>query len=193
MDIHAYTLARAHTHTHTHAHTPMHTHTHTHTHMHTHTNMHTHKHAHICTHTHKHAHKHAHTHMQTYMCILVCIYTSTHSLTHSSVQNASTSSSVQNASTRGECVLQAGADFASRSGLTGFPHVIINGVPMDKKYLSPESFEEGVVMEILKQTPAIQKAVYNVGDFGTLSSAAPSVCGILCAVKLGAFTQPLLI
>lgn len=58
---------------------------------------------------------------------------------------------------------KAGADFVTRSGLSGFPHVLINGVPMDKKFLSQEMFEEGVVTEILKQTPAIQKAVYN-GD-----------------------------
>ncbi|KAK7090839.1 UDP-glucose:glycoprotein glucosyltransferase 1-like isoform X2 [Littorina saxatilis] len=56
---------------------------------------------------------------------------------------------------------KAGADYISRSGLSGFPQVLINGIPMDKKFLTQEAFEEGVVMEILKQTPIIQKAVYN--------------------------------
>ena len=70
----------------------------------------------------------------------------------------------------------------SRSGLTGFPHVIINGIPMDKKYLSQDSFEEGVVMEILKQTPVIQKAVFNVGTFFLLETQNCSVY-LLCVGK----------
>lgn len=56
---------------------------------------------------------------------------------------------------------RAGADFVSRSGLSGFPQVLINGVPLDKKFLSQDAFEEGVVTEILKQTPVVQKAVFN--------------------------------
>ncbi|KAL8598827.1 hypothetical protein ACOMHN_015406 [Nucella lapillus] len=58
---------------------------------------------------------------------------------------------------------RAGADFVSRSGLSGFLQVLINGVPLDKKFLSQDAFEEGVVTEILKQTPSIQKAVFH-GD-----------------------------
>ncbi|KAK7477135.1 hypothetical protein BaRGS_00031621 [Batillaria attramentaria] len=58
---------------------------------------------------------------------------------------------------------KAAADFLAKSGLSGFPQVLLNGVPIDKKYLTQDSFEEGVVMEIMKQTQVIQKAVYN-GD-----------------------------
>ena len=46
---------------------------------------------------------------------------------------------------------KAGIDFIQRSGLTGFPQVLINGAPLDAKYLQPDSFEEGVVTEILSQ------------------------------------------
>ncbi|XP_076453817.1 UDP-glucose:glycoprotein glucosyltransferase 1-like isoform X2 [Babylonia areolata] len=56
---------------------------------------------------------------------------------------------------------RAGADFVGRSGLSGFPHVLINGVPLDRKFLSQDAFEEGVVTEILRQTPLVQKAVFN--------------------------------
>ena len=134
-------------------------HTHTHTHVHTHTHI-----THIQTHIHKHTHTNTHTHTHTRK---VCI---------------STQSYFQYATVTSECILQAGADFVSRSGLTGFPHVIINGIPMDKKYLSQDSFEEGVVMEILKQTPVIQKAVFNVGTFFLLETQNCSVY-LLCVGK----------
>ncbi|XP_021356134.1 UDP-glucose:glycoprotein glucosyltransferase 1-like isoform X2 [Mizuhopecten yessoensis] len=55
---------------------------------------------------------------------------------------------------------KASNDFVSKSGLKDFPQVLMNGVPMDKKYLTEEAFEEGVVSTILAHTPAIQKAVY---------------------------------
>ncbi len=58
--------------------------------------------------------------------------------------------------------LQAGIDFVAQSGLSGFPQVLMNGSPLKKQYLSQDSFEEGVVNEILKATPALQKAVYHV-------------------------------
>lgn len=38
----------------------------------------------------------------------------------------------------------------------------MNGVPLKDKYLTENTFEEGVVSEIMAQTPDIQKAVYNV-------------------------------
>lgn len=56
--------------------------------------------------------------------------------------------------------IQASNSFVSKSGLTEFPQVLMNGVPMDKKYLTEDTFEEGVVATILAQTPALQKAVY---------------------------------
>ncbi|XP_069103600.1 UDP-glucose:glycoprotein glucosyltransferase 1-like [Argopecten irradians] len=55
---------------------------------------------------------------------------------------------------------KAGNDFVSKSGLKDLPQVLMNGVPMDKKHLTEEAFEEGVVSSIIAHTPAIQKAVY---------------------------------
>ncbi|XP_013410964.1 UDP-glucose:glycoprotein glucosyltransferase 1 isoform X2 [Lingula anatina] len=52
------------------------------------------------------------------------------------------------------------AEYFSRIGLTSLPQVLLNGVPLKKETLNQDSFEEGVVMEIMKQTPDFQKAVY---------------------------------
>ncbi|XP_005100215.1 UDP-glucose:glycoprotein glucosyltransferase 1 [Aplysia californica] len=56
-------------------------------------------------------------------------------------------------------VRKAGNDFVSRSGLSGMPQVLINGVPLDQSQLG-DNFEESVVIEVLKQTQVIQSAVY---------------------------------
>ncbi|KAK6167193.1 hypothetical protein SNE40_021285 [Patella caerulea] len=58
-------------------------------------------------------------------------------------------------------VRKAGVDFISKSGLTDYPQVLMNGVPLKKQFLAADTFEEGVVSEILSNTPAIQKAAYN--------------------------------
>ncbi|ESP03274.1 hypothetical protein LOTGIDRAFT_137613 [Lottia gigantea] len=58
-------------------------------------------------------------------------------------------------------IRKAGLDFISRSGLSDFPQVLMNGVPFKKQFLSTDTFEEGVVTEIMTATPTIQKAVYN--------------------------------
>ena len=40
------------------------------------------------------------------------------------------------------------------------PHVLMNGVPLDKKHLNGEDFEEGLLTELMKETQMIQKEVY---------------------------------
>ena len=59
-------------------------------------------------------------------------------------------------------VLQAGVDFISRSGLDNLPQVLMNGIPLKRRFLSQDLFEEGVVSEILSATTDIQQAVYRV-------------------------------
>ena len=44
------------------------------------------------------------------------------------------------------------------------PQVLINGVPLRSDDLRPDNIEEAVVTGILKNTPDIQKAIYNVSD-----------------------------
>ncbi|XP_071084353.1 UDP-glucose:glycoprotein glucosyltransferase 1-like isoform X2 [Haliotis cracherodii] len=58
-------------------------------------------------------------------------------------------------------VRKSGNEFVAHSGLSGFPQVLMNGSPLKKQYLAQDSFEEGVVNEILKATPSVQKAVYH--------------------------------
>ena len=40
------------------------------------------------------------------------------------------------------------------------PHVLMNGVPLDKKHLNGEDFEEELLTEPRKDTQMIQKEVY---------------------------------
>ncbi|GFO47457.1 UDP-glucose:glycoprotein glucosyltransferase 1 [Plakobranchus ocellatus] len=54
---------------------------------------------------------------------------------------------------------KAGANFISQTGLVGLPQVLVNGVPLDQNQFE-DSFEEAVVMEVLKQTSILQQAVY---------------------------------
>ncbi|XP_076324138.1 UDP-glucose-glycoprotein glucosyltransferase isoform X3 [Tachypleus tridentatus] len=54
-------------------------------------------------------------------------------------------------------------DFIERTGIGSPPQVLINGVPLKKKYLNGDMFEEAVLSEIMRQTPFIQKSVYK-GD-----------------------------
>ena len=41
------------------------------------------------------------------------------------------------------------------------PHVLMNGVPLDKKHLNGEDFEEGLLTELMKETQMIQEVVYS--------------------------------
>ena len=52
------------------------------------------------------------------------------------------------------------ADFISRSGLGDLPQVLMNGVPMEQKYLTGEDFEEQLLTVLMKETQALQRSVY---------------------------------
>ncbi|XP_029640881.2 LOW QUALITY PROTEIN: UDP-glucose:glycoprotein glucosyltransferase 1-like [Octopus sinensis] len=52
-------------------------------------------------------------------------------------------------------------DFLGRSGLSDFPQVLLNGIPLKKKYLNADMLEEAVVTEILQGTHEVQRAVYH--------------------------------
>ncbi|KAH9487627.1 UDP-glucose:glycoprotein glucosyltransferase 1, partial [Bulinus truncatus] len=67
--------------------------------------------------------------------------------------------SIFGANSQYDDVKKAGDDFISRTGLSGLPQVLINGVPLETNQLE-DGFEEAVVMEVLKQTQVIQQAVY---------------------------------
>lgn len=55
---------------------------------------------------------------------------------------------------------QIADDFVSRTGLGQLPQVLMNGVPIEKKYLNGEDFEEGLLTELMKETQTIQREVY---------------------------------
>ncbi len=61
--------------------------------------------------------------------------------------------------------LQQSMRFYEMTGLGKLPQVLVNGVPMKKDELDADSFEEAVVSGILKSTPDLQKAVYNVSGY----------------------------
>lgn len=64
------------------------------------------------------------------------------------------------ADTEYDFLKRSSADFVSKSGLSDFPQVLLNGKPLDKKDLTQDTFEEGVVTEIMQATPALQQSVY---------------------------------
>ncbi|XP_052784039.1 UDP-glucose:glycoprotein glucosyltransferase 1-like isoform X2 [Mya arenaria] len=57
-------------------------------------------------------------------------------------------------------VKRSSSDFISKCGLTEFPAVLVNGKPMKKADLTQDSFEEGVITEIMQATPEFQQNVY---------------------------------
>ena len=56
----------------------------------------------------------------------------------------------------------SGRTMLDRLGLGDAPQVLINGVPLHQSDMDPDTFEEAIVSGILKVTPDIQKAAYNV-------------------------------
>ena len=57
---------------------------------------------------------------------------------------------------------QSSGDFLSKSGLSDFPQVLMNGKPLQKSDLNQDNFEEGVITEIMQATPDLQQNVYQV-------------------------------
>ncbi|XP_075538389.1 UDP-glucose-glycoprotein glucosyltransferase isoform X3 [Dermacentor variabilis] len=51
-------------------------------------------------------------------------------------------------------------EFINKTGITGTPQALLNGVLLKQSHLNADMFEEGVLTEIMKQTPMIQKSVY---------------------------------
>ena len=58
---------------------------------------------------------------------------------------------------------QAAVAFYERTGFGELPQVLMNGQPLKKEDLTTDTFEEAAVSTILRLTPEIQKAVYQVG------------------------------
>jgi UDP-glucose:glycoprotein glucosyltransferase len=56
---------------------------------------------------------------------------------------------------------QLAKDFVSRTGLEKLPQALLNGVPIQSKYLNADGFEEGVMMMLSQQMTALQQAVYD--------------------------------
>lgn len=54
-------------------------------------------------------------------------------------------------------------EFINKTGITGTPQALLNGVLLKQNHLNADMFEEAVLTEIMKQTPMIQKSVYK-GD-----------------------------
>lgn len=52
------------------------------------------------------------------------------------------------------------ADFVARSGLYRRPQALLNGVPLSDSSLTAGEFEEAVLLEIMRQTPIVQTAVF---------------------------------
>lgn len=55
---------------------------------------------------------------------------------------------------------QLSADFVTRSGLRRRPQALLNGVPLAESSLTAGDFEEAVLLEIMRQTPTLQTAVF---------------------------------
>lgn len=51
-------------------------------------------------------------------------------------------------------------DFIEKAGITSFPQALMNGVPLPEKHLNADEFEEIVLMEIMRTTQSLQRAVY---------------------------------
>ncbi|XP_045120712.1 UDP-glucose:glycoprotein glucosyltransferase 1-like isoform X4 [Portunus trituberculatus] len=56
-------------------------------------------------------------------------------------------------------------EFVEKAGITTFPQVLMNGVPLPEKHLNADEFEEVVLMEVMRTTQMLQKAVYR-GELG---------------------------
>ena len=57
--------------------------------------------------------------------------------------------------------IQLTEDFLQRTGLGTSTRALLNGVILSEGSLNGDSFEEAVLSEIMRQTPVIQRAVYN--------------------------------
>lgn len=51
-------------------------------------------------------------------------------------------------------------EYIEKTGMKKFPQALMNGVPLPEKNLNAEEFEEVVLMEVMKNTQTLQRAVY---------------------------------
>ncbi|XP_064106308.1 UDP-glucose:glycoprotein glucosyltransferase 1-like isoform X1 [Macrobrachium nipponense] len=51
-------------------------------------------------------------------------------------------------------------DFVEKAGISKFPQALMNGVLLPEKHLNAEEFEEVVLMEVMRTTQTLQRAVY---------------------------------
>ncbi|KAK4305525.1 hypothetical protein Pmani_022586 [Petrolisthes manimaculis] len=51
-------------------------------------------------------------------------------------------------------------EFVEKAGITSLPQALINGVPLPEKHLNVDEFEEVVLMDVMKMTQSLQRAVY---------------------------------
>ena len=73
-------------------------------------------------------------------------------------------------------------NYIQKAGIKDFPQVLLNGIPLKEKFLTENTFEEGVVSEIMSQTPEIQKAVYNVRLLRLLGNIY-GICLSICSIS----------
>ena len=52
-----------------------------------------------------------------------------------------------------------GAEFFQKSGLHSLPKVLLNGVVLDDALLQADKIEETILMQVMRQTPNLQRAV----------------------------------
>ncbi|KAL7645301.1 UNVERIFIED_CONTAM: hypothetical protein RMT77_003687 [Armadillidium vulgare] len=50
--------------------------------------------------------------------------------------------------------------FVDKGGFRSFPQALMNGVPLPEKYLTVDDFEEIILMEVMKNTQMLQRAVF---------------------------------
>ncbi|XP_045583681.2 UDP-glucose:glycoprotein glucosyltransferase 1 isoform X2 [Procambarus clarkii] len=54
-------------------------------------------------------------------------------------------------------------DFVEKAGISSLPQALMNGIPLPEKHLNVDEFEEVVLMEVMRTTQSLQRAVYK-GD-----------------------------
>ena len=59
------------------------------------------------------------------------------------------------------------ADFVSRSGLSDLPQVLMNGVPMEQKFLTGEDFEEQLLTALMKETQVKTTYIFEQDQIST--------------------------
>lgn len=51
-------------------------------------------------------------------------------------------------------------EFVEKAGITSLPQALMNGVPLPEKHLNADEFEEVVLMDVMRTTQTLQRAVY---------------------------------